>query len=1180
MTHQFPESLIESIKSKECTLFIGSGISIWSGAPSWYKLLLSYSEFLEQKGICNDKEKEEILNVINKGDLLIAASYCKSLSTDADFAEFIKQEFFDRNLKSHKIHELIISLGSDCYITTNYDSLIENAYQEFRNGLMLRRVNNDQPIEQASIQKHSSSKFIFKPHGDMHNVDSIILTQEDYRKVKYNMGSTIDTLKHLLIQRPILYLGFGLTDPTFILIKDFIAETYKGGNRQHFAVMPDVTELEKKFWHKNYGITLISYATIKDSEHKHSNLILLLEELNNKLTVKKENNDFKLSNSSKLALLRYCDTLVYSFQSKKINLFNLDGIISNPSAKSKEQFIKNHTSIQNVLQAHNRLIILGEPGSGKSTSLEYYSSQIASKSKEVIDDDFTEHAIPIYIQGKEYKGSLFDLISSSLPIAVDKEITLDNGLYTIIIDAVNEIPKEYHETKFFEQDLRIFIEKYPNNKLHISTRSLNYVSFLEFPVFEIKRLNHDFVRNTLEAKKYNLDRVSKQFLNSLSSPFFFKLFLDYSSNINLNKVTPKLLINKYFLSINESIQKDYGFNIDVLDTFSSIGYKLTNSGEINIDPIHFIRKLELSGFNKNEVFNILISKKFLLPDGEGKIGFVHQTILEFLSAFYLKKLYFKDESVLDEKIVDSRWDETIMLFVSLLDEIKAKDVIEKIIEKDIFYAYSIYDFAAIKTPSLKQVLIEQLLMRLKNSKITLRKKGRLGWLISNIISDKKYIPIIIEYLEDDEIGAEVAVSIAKANHKESITKIIDCLFKKGNSFPSGYARAIIEFNDNKVIDNLINSITKIDDIESNELLIANIAFILSHFETELYLPKILKILETEEVKDKIIATKLLEGNGSPEIIDIFSSLLDDPNDEIKKEAIYSLQERSWPYKKETISTPDLINKSFQNLDNNNIGSYFSSYLKDLKSESVIERAHELIKSTQNGSLKINLANIISGNFTELSKKIILEHLNDFKIEYNSALHQSLFLNISDYKREIIPLINKKNEIRNRFIIKNYSNQSDEISEFIDSETCIFLLETWEKNIEKKELDPEDIFYWGYSIPRFLSLCPKHINDLILDKINNENQQNRYKLLSIVSNLKVKKKDFSEQTINWLFDRMTEEKKDYNNYATAIIGSIGDEEFAEKKLIPLLESENSALRNNAYIAIEQIENSINKRLIIK
>ena len=103
---------------------------------------------------------------------------------------------------------------------------------------------------------------------------------------------------------------------------------------------------------------------------------------------------------------------------------------------------------------------------------------------------------------------------------------------------------------------------------------------------------------------------------------------------------------------------------------------------------------------------------------------------------------------------------------------KQKMLLKKIVEKDIFYAYSIYDFGTVKNSSLKQVLVRHLLMRLNNSKITSRKKARLGWLISNILSDEKYIPKIIEYIEDDEIGAEVAVSIAKVNHtrKRSIPK--------------------------------------------------------------------------------------------------------------------------------------------------------------------------------------------------------------------------------------------------------------------------------------------------------------------------------------------------------------------------------------------------------------------------
>ena len=186
---------------------------------------------------------------------------------DAEFAEFINKEFLSKNFIPHEIHELIISLGINCFITTNYDDLIESAYQKIHNSLFLNIINNNQPIEQAIIQKHSASKFIFKPHGSMHHSKTIVLTHEDYRKLRINMESTVETLKHLLIQRPVVYLGFGLKDPTFLIIKDSIAETYKGGARQHFAIMPNVTELQKKFWYYNYGITLISYDTKKTNNH-------------------------------------------------------------------------------------------------------------------------------------------------------------------------------------------------------------------------------------------------------------------------------------------------------------------------------------------------------------------------------------------------------------------------------------------------------------------------------------------------------------------------------------------------------------------------------------------------------------------------------------------------------------------------------------------------------------------------------------------------------------------------------------------------------------------------------------------------------------------------------------------------------------------------------------------------
>jgi hypothetical protein len=70
---KFPKHLIEAIQSKECILFIGSGISVWSGLPSWERLIRQMVEFLCDSGL-QSNEKSEIEQILLKGDILTAAS--------------------------------------------------------------------------------------------------------------------------------------------------------------------------------------------------------------------------------------------------------------------------------------------------------------------------------------------------------------------------------------------------------------------------------------------------------------------------------------------------------------------------------------------------------------------------------------------------------------------------------------------------------------------------------------------------------------------------------------------------------------------------------------------------------------------------------------------------------------------------------------------------------------------------------------------------------------------------------------------------------------------------------------------------------------------------------------------------------------------------------------------------
>jgi SIR2-like domain len=259
--NKISKNFIKALQAKECILFIGSGVSKWAGLPDWDGLLRKLLEFLSDRGL-DEKERSEIYDIIQQGDLITAASLCRYKMRGSDLRDFIDEIFINSKPRPQEIHKILVNLGPDSFITTNYDRLIEEAYQKEHDGLVLAPVNNDQAVEQAAIIKHGSSRFIFTPHGRMDEVETIIFSREDYRKIQFGSKSSTNCLEHLFVSRPVVYIGFSLKDPDFLMIKDQIASTYSCYEREHFAILPDISEIMKQFWRDKYGINIISYETI------------------------------------------------------------------------------------------------------------------------------------------------------------------------------------------------------------------------------------------------------------------------------------------------------------------------------------------------------------------------------------------------------------------------------------------------------------------------------------------------------------------------------------------------------------------------------------------------------------------------------------------------------------------------------------------------------------------------------------------------------------------------------------------------------------------------------------------------------------------------------------------------------------------------------------------------------
>ena len=84
----------------------------------------------------------------------------------------------------------------------------------------------------AEIIHARATDFIFKPHGDAADSESIILTREQYRQLlpQGEREAALESLKTLLATRPVVYLGFGLRDPDFLYVRRCSSQDLQGRN--------------------------------------------------------------------------------------------------------------------------------------------------------------------------------------------------------------------------------------------------------------------------------------------------------------------------------------------------------------------------------------------------------------------------------------------------------------------------------------------------------------------------------------------------------------------------------------------------------------------------------------------------------------------------------------------------------------------------------------------------------------------------------------------------------------------------------------------------------------------------------------------------------------------------------------------------------------------------------------
>ena len=180
--------------------FVGAGLSAPFGFPQWKEFLLDCCEN-------DDVMKEKIKEILGKKDkerYELAASYlANKLGMDCFQQKVCKAFDKDIPLLSESPIMLFRSLFKQSIITTNFDHVIENLTN-------YKTVLISQKKEFSEILRGTTPKVVLKLHGDVKNIENIILTKEQYDQSYLEDPEFQEKFANLLMCKTFLFLGCSL----------------------------------------------------------------------------------------------------------------------------------------------------------------------------------------------------------------------------------------------------------------------------------------------------------------------------------------------------------------------------------------------------------------------------------------------------------------------------------------------------------------------------------------------------------------------------------------------------------------------------------------------------------------------------------------------------------------------------------------------------------------------------------------------------------------------------------------------------------------------------------------------------------------------------------------------------------------------------------------------------------
>ena len=257
-------TLLSYVRERRCVLFVGAGLSRAAGYPGWRGLMETVvGETIKSATL--ESARSELTGLLEAGRYAELADQCREILGRSRFAAFLRAVLAKPVSPPEATHRPIVQTPYALIVTTNFDTLLEDAYALW----------SDQGVPKsptgAQLGRHGTllldrAFFILKAHGTIHDEASLVFTSEDYRRITHANPAFQSIMAAILLSNAVVFVGYSLSDPNFRLLLESQLSVFGMQAPPRYALMEGVGALEAQILRRTAGIEVISYPR---GEYEH-----------------------------------------------------------------------------------------------------------------------------------------------------------------------------------------------------------------------------------------------------------------------------------------------------------------------------------------------------------------------------------------------------------------------------------------------------------------------------------------------------------------------------------------------------------------------------------------------------------------------------------------------------------------------------------------------------------------------------------------------------------------------------------------------------------------------------------------------------------------------------------------------------------------------------------------------